>query len=108
MRRMPTQLAEAMVIGQTKSAFHPTVVILNQGTAMIPPNPYRIPEAVVAAVTSFAAAAAATPEVEESNQSQFQSPHHQPHRQLFPRMITTIWPFWTTKTTDLARKMKRC
>ena len=105
MRRMPTQLVEAMVIGQTKSAFHPTVVILNQGTAMIPPNPYRIPEAVVA-VTSFAAAAA--PEVEESNQSQFQSPHHQPHRQLFPRMITTIWPFWTTKTIDLARKMKRC
>ena len=105
-RRMPTQLVEAMVIGQTKSAFHPTVVILNQGTAMIPTNPYRIPEAVVAAVTSFAAAAAA-PEVEESNQFQFQSPH-QPHRQLFPRMITTIWPFWTTKTTDLARKMKRC
>ena len=104
MRRMPTQLVEAMVIGQTKSAFHPTVVILNQGTAMIPPNPSRIPEAVVA-VTSLAAAAA--PEVEESNQSQFQSPH-QPHRQLFPRMITTIWPFWTTKTIDLARKMKRC
>ena len=104
-RRMPTQLVEAMVIGQTKSAFHPTVVILNQGTATIPPNPYRIPEAVVA-VTSLAAAAA--PEVEESNQSQFQSPPHQPHRQLFPRMITTIWPFWTTKTIDLARKMKRC
>ena len=104
---MPTQLVEAMVIGQTKSAFHPTVVILNQGTAMIPTNPYRIPEAVVAAVTSFAEAAAA-PEVEESNQPQFQSPPHQPHRQLFPRMITTIWPFWTTKTIDLARKMKRC
>ena len=106
MRRMPTQLVEAMVIGQTKSAFHPTVVILNQGTAMIPPNPYRIPEGVVA-VTSFAAAAAAAPEVEESKQFPFQSPHL-PHRQLFPRMITTIWPFWTTKTIDLARKTKRC
>ena len=105
-RRMPTQLVEAMKVGQTKSAFHPTVVILNQGTATIPPNPYRIPEAVVAAVMSFAVAAA--PEVEESNQPQFQSPPHQPHRQLFPRMITTIWPFWTTKTIDLARKMKRC
>jgi hypothetical protein len=106
---MPTQLVEAMVIGQTKSAFHPTVVILNQGTAMIPPNPYRIPEAVAAAaVTSFAVVVVeAAPEEEESNQFQFQSPH-QPHRQLFHRMITTIWPFWTTKTIDLARKMKRC
>ena len=86
---MPTQLVEAMVIGQTKSAFHPTVVILNQGTAMIPPNPSRIPEAVVA-VTSFAAAAA--PGGEEAKQFQFQSPH-QLLLQLFPRMITTIGLF---------------